>query len=193
IKKGGLHGRSGKAVDPDIVFVPESKAVAPATVPSVRRNTDPALGDLLKFSSHLPDAIAIARKMLDHGHLLNAGVVSGVDADNEVTSPDHFLPLLAWEEFSSPIPHVAFAFWDPDASQSNDPVLGPAFGKVFFVKGADAQQETISGPNSATVSANFYQNGRFTTALKDKDLRVNANGNDPNGQHRYQVTLMFAR
>jgi hypothetical protein len=131
--------------------------------------------------------------MLDQGHLLNAGVVSGITADNRVESPDHFLPLLAWEEFAVPIPHVVFAFWDPDASQSNDPTLGNAFGKAFFVKGADAEQETASGPNAATVPANFFRNGRFTTALKDIDLRVDANGDDRSGQHRYQIALMFAR
>ncbi len=191
--KGGLHGRTGKPFDPDRVFVDEKNATPPATVPSVRRNSDAALGDLLLYSSHLTKAISIARDMLDHGHLLNAGVVSGVNADNPPASPDHFLPILAWEEFSQPIPHVAFAYWDPDATQSNDPQLGAAFGKLFFLAPKEAQQETANGPNSAAIAANFYKNGRFTTALQDALLRVSAKGNDSTKQHRYQVTLMFAR
>jgi hypothetical protein len=170
------------------------------------------LRDLIRYDTRLASAVQTAKTALDRGHLLNAAILSGARLDNRIASPDHFLPMIAWQEFFSPVPHIQFAFWDPDAKVTN--AFEPGFGRLFFVAGADAQAEVSNNSSRGVVfednnpgralaqpplpkpppknpyTPSFWKNGRLTTALEDARLDVTDDGTDPFTQHRYQVTSM---
>lgn len=172
------------------------------------------LRDLIRYEKTLARAIQVATTALDKGHLLNSAVLSGARLDNRIASPDHFLPIIAWESFEFPMKHVRFVFWDPDAKVTN--AIEPGFGRVFFLAGPEAQAEFGSNssrgvvfednnpgrkltdpprptpPPKNPITAAFWKNGRLMTAREDRNLDTDDNGKDPNNQKRYQITAMTA-
>ncbi len=191
-KQGGIGvAPTRKVNDPGQVFDQQKK---------IARFLQP-LGDLVVYSPGLGAAMKAAQRALDHGHLLSAGVVSGITLGGPIEQADHFLPILTWERRNNPIPHLAFAFWDPDATVTT--ALEPGFGLLFFLEGKVASSESASGSNVGTArdpkrdsgpayDANFFQRGRFGTALQEDTVTCDGNGADKNKQHRYQITTMEA-
>ena len=172
------------------------------------------LRDLIRYGGGLASQVKTATTALDRGHLLNAAVLSGARLDNRIASPDHFLPIIAWESFDFPMAHVRFVFWDPDAKVTN--AIEPGFGRLFFLAAPEAQAEVSSNSGRGRVfednnpgfklgkpplpspppknpySAAFWKNGRLTTAREDRFLDTDDSGTDPNNQHRYQITALTA-
>lgn len=198
-KKGGLAKKPVRGVkDPGQVFDQGARAGFRLGVTKFQG----PIFELVRYGASLEAQVRQATRVLDAGHLLNAQVVPGVKLDNpSIISPEHSLPIIAWERRDDQFPRTVFGFWDPDAAVTNAPGLEQGFGLLFFEDGKVARDRVLEGPHVGLApdgagdpySPDFYKNGRLTTALFDVDLGVNDGGRDRKNLKRYQVTAMGAR
>ena len=170
IAKGGLTDRSpdppGRKLFSDLYLITGRVTRDNTVGPDGRFR-----GDSLEYVKDLPAKLDLMRQALDAGRLLVARVESGIGSDQRkppVAHDEHSIVIFGYDAASGD-----FVFWDPDAGASGRSAHGHGrgFGALYF---------------------DSYFN-RLTTAPHDAEFKVDEGGNQPNGDHRYQVMSIFVK
>jgi hypothetical protein len=174
------HGGTGKGErDTKKAFWITLSSTAQRNTCRVTPNT--AKGDLVEYGSSLPGTVGKMRDALDDGFVLYTSVLSGFGVGHVANMTNCNTPEerrksqkvtgLRPEHYILIIGYEndRFLFWDAHPSDSKE--FGGGFGFLFF----DSSEN------------------RLTTAKSNNDLPVDENGEQNNGQHRYQPLKIWTK
>jgi hypothetical protein len=180
--RGGLKGCMVSAGNPGGGFVSGSAVFGPEDKNKRKTLAAPWWQVVRYDKDRLAAAVTSLKKVLDAGHVVRAGVLSGIAGS--LSNPDHYILVIGYDDND-------FVYWDTDSIVSDRDPFGQAFGTLTHYHPGVA---AFAAAGYSESEANIFQ--RLGTARNDEELKANGHGDfvitgTTRANHRYQVLSLF--